>query len=204
MKPLAEPALRASREGKVRFTPEWRTKIYENWLENIRDWCISRQLWWGHRIPVWYCQTEGCDETIVAREDPTCPKCGGTSSSRIGRAGHLVLLVVAVLDARLAGRDARAQGVLPDSRPEHRIGDPVLLGRAHDHGGPRVHGRGPVQRRVPAQHGPGSSGPKDVEVAGERDRPAGGGPPLRRGCAALHGHRRRGRGDGRPPELPGR
>lgn len=80
MKPLAEPALRASREGKVRFTPEWRTKIYENWLENIRDWCISRQLWWGHRIPVWYCQTEGCGETIVAREDPTsCPKCGGTA-----------------------------------------------------------------------------------------------------------------------------
>ncbi|HEX6940108.1 MAG TPA: valine--tRNA ligase [Longimicrobiales bacterium] len=78
MKPLAEPALAASREGKVRFTPERWTKVYEHWLENIRDWCISRQLWWGHRIPVWYCRADGCGETIVAREDPTtCPKCGG-------------------------------------------------------------------------------------------------------------------------------
>jgi valyl-tRNA synthetase len=80
MKPLAEPALAASREGRVRFYPERYTAIYEHWLENIRDWCISRQLWWGHRIPVWYCQTQGCGETIVAREDPTaCPKCGGTA-----------------------------------------------------------------------------------------------------------------------------
>jgi valyl-tRNA synthetase len=80
MKPLAEPALAASRDGRVRFTPERFTKIYEHWLENIRDWCISRQLWWGHRIPVWYCRAEGCGETIVSREDPTeCPKCGAAS-----------------------------------------------------------------------------------------------------------------------------
>ncbi|HEY8485253.1 MAG TPA: valine--tRNA ligase [Longimicrobiales bacterium] len=80
MRPLAEPALAASREGRVRFTPERWTRVYEHWLENIRDWCISRQLWWGHRIPVWYCRAEGCGETIVAREDPThCPKCGGTA-----------------------------------------------------------------------------------------------------------------------------
>ncbi len=74
----AEPALAASRDGTLSFTPEhWQT-VYENWLENIRDWCISRQLWWGHRIPVWYCQNEACRETIVAREDPTgCPACGG-------------------------------------------------------------------------------------------------------------------------------
>ncbi len=80
MKPLAEPALAASRNGDVRFTPDRWTKVYDNWLENIRDWCISRQLWWGHRIPVWYCGNAECGETIVAREDPTsCPKCGGAS-----------------------------------------------------------------------------------------------------------------------------
>jgi valyl-tRNA synthetase len=77
MKPLAEPALAASRAGKVRFTPYRHTKVYENWLANIRDWCISRQLWWGHRIPVWYCRGPDCSEVIVARTDPTqCPKCG--------------------------------------------------------------------------------------------------------------------------------
>jgi valyl-tRNA synthetase len=78
MEPLAQAALRASREGQIRFTPDHWKAVYENWLENIRDWCISRQLWWGHRIPVWYCQAEECGETIVAREDPTaCPLCGG-------------------------------------------------------------------------------------------------------------------------------
>jgi valyl-tRNA synthetase len=77
MKPLAEPALTASRAGRVRFTPERWTKVYEHWLENIRDWCISRQLWWGHRIPVWYCRAGACREVIVARTDPThCPACG--------------------------------------------------------------------------------------------------------------------------------
>ncbi len=75
MKPLAEPALRASQDGTVTFVPGRWKKVYEHWMENIRDWCISRQLWWGHRIPVWYCGD--CGETIVAREDPTaCPKCG--------------------------------------------------------------------------------------------------------------------------------
>jgi valyl-tRNA synthetase len=80
MKPLAEPALAASRAGRVRFTPDRWTKVYDHWLENIRDWCISRQLWWGHRIPVWYCQNAACGEVIAARTDPTsCPKCGGTA-----------------------------------------------------------------------------------------------------------------------------
>ncbi len=75
MKPLAEPALKASQDGTVTFVPDRWKKVYEHWMENIRDWCISRQLWWGHRIPVWYCQ--GCGETIVAREDPdSCRSCG--------------------------------------------------------------------------------------------------------------------------------
>lgn len=75
MKPLATPAIDAVRRGDVEFVPRRFERIYFNWLENIRDWCISRQLWWGHRIPAWYCQ---CGETIVATEDPSCcPKCGG-------------------------------------------------------------------------------------------------------------------------------
>ncbi len=68
MKPLAKPALEASRDGTITFTPDHWQKVYERWMEEIRDWCISRQLWWGHRIPVWYC--DDCGETIVARKDP--------------------------------------------------------------------------------------------------------------------------------------
>lgn len=76
MKPLARPAIAAVKDGRIRFVPERFTKIYLNWLENIRDWCISRQLWWGHRIPVWYCTA--CDRIIVAPEGPaSCPDCGG-------------------------------------------------------------------------------------------------------------------------------
>ena len=75
MEPLAKPALEAVREGKVRFIPERFTKIYYHWMENIKDWCISRQLWWGHRIPAWYCRD--CGEIVVSRETPhKCPKCG--------------------------------------------------------------------------------------------------------------------------------
>jgi valyl-tRNA synthetase len=74
MKPLAEPALAASRDGTITFTPDRHRKVYEHWMENIRDWCISRQLWWGHRIPVWYCRS--CGEMTVGREDPTaCRSC---------------------------------------------------------------------------------------------------------------------------------
>lgn len=76
MEPLAKPALEVVRNGQTKFVPERFAKTYYNWMENIRDWCISRQLWWGHRIPAWYC--EDCGETIVSKTDPdTCPKCGG-------------------------------------------------------------------------------------------------------------------------------
>ncbi len=74
MDSLAKPAINAVREGKIKFVPDRFTKIYENWLENIRDWCISRQLWWGHRIPAWYC--DDCGHTTVSREDvKECEHC---------------------------------------------------------------------------------------------------------------------------------
>jgi valyl-tRNA synthetase len=76
MEPLAKPALKGVRDGTIRILPERREAVYINWLENIRDWNISRQLWWGHRIPVWYC--DQCNKTIVSRTDVTaCDKCGG-------------------------------------------------------------------------------------------------------------------------------
>jgi valyl-tRNA synthetase len=75
MQPLAEPAIEVVRQGKIKIVPEYFTKVYFNWLENIRDWCISRQLWWGHRIPAWHCAE--CSEITVAREDPDkCAHCG--------------------------------------------------------------------------------------------------------------------------------
>ncbi len=74
MEELAKPAKQAVVDGKIKLIPERMDKTYYNWLDNIRDWCISRQLWWGHRIPAWYCQD--CGETIVSRETPCeCPKC---------------------------------------------------------------------------------------------------------------------------------
>ena len=76
MEPLAGPAIDVVKDGTIRFIPERMEKTYYNWMENIKDWCISRQLWWGHGIPAWYC--EDCGETIVSETDvDTCPKCGG-------------------------------------------------------------------------------------------------------------------------------
>ncbi|MBE6618702.1 MAG: valine--tRNA ligase [Ruminococcaceae bacterium] len=76
MKPLAEPAIEAVENGSIKFVPERFSKNYFNWMNNILDWCISRQLWWGHRIPAFYC--DDCGEMTVSKEDVTvCPKCGG-------------------------------------------------------------------------------------------------------------------------------
>ena len=76
MKPLAEPAIEAVKNGETQFVPERFSKLYMNWMEGVFDWCISRQLWWGHRIPAFYC--DECGEMTVSKEDiTTCPKCGG-------------------------------------------------------------------------------------------------------------------------------
>ncbi len=75
MEPLAKPAINCVKNGEVKFVPERFDKTYYHWMENIKDWCISRQLWWGHRIPAWYC--DECGEVVVSKETPTvCPKCG--------------------------------------------------------------------------------------------------------------------------------
>ncbi|MBO4251460.1 MAG: valine--tRNA ligase [Clostridia bacterium] len=77
MEPLAEPAIEAVRKKSIKFTPERFSKIYFNWMENVRDWCISRQLWWGHRIPAYYC--DDCGEMTISKEDvKVCHKCGGS------------------------------------------------------------------------------------------------------------------------------
>ncbi|MDP8212005.1 MAG: valine--tRNA ligase [Candidatus Zapsychrus exili] len=78
MAPLAAPAVKAVKDGKIKFTPDRWTKVYLNWMENIRDWCISRQIWWGHRIPVWYC--DDCNNEMVAADElKTCTKCNSAN-----------------------------------------------------------------------------------------------------------------------------
>ena len=81
MKPLAEEAIRVIKDGTIKFVPERFSKTYLNWMENVHDWCISRQLWWGHQIPAWYC--DECGHINVSREDPTkCETCGCTHLTR--------------------------------------------------------------------------------------------------------------------------
>ena len=102
-KPLAEKAIEAVETGRIEFIPANWTKTYFEWMYNIRDWCISRQLWWGHRIPAWHCGE--CREIVVAREAPTtCPRCGsGQPGAGSRRARHLVQL-------RRSGRFPRSAG----------------------------------------------------------------------------------------------
>jgi len=146
IQPLAEKALDAVRDGRTKIVPERFTKIYYNWMENIRDWCISRQLWWGHRIPVWYCQD--CREVIVARRVRTSP------GRR--RARYLVFVrVVAVLNPWLAGKHTRLQVFLPDLGYGDRRGYPLLLGCAYDDVRAGIHRSGAFPHRLSAWLDPG-------------------------------------------------
>ena len=120
MKPLAEPAIKVVEDGQITFYPERWTKVYLNWMHNIRDWCISRQIWWGHRIPVWYC--EDCKAEIVSRETPkNCPKC---KSSKLKQdkdvSGYLVFfMVMAFFYFRMARKNRRLEIFLSDKCFSH-------------------------------------------------------------------------------------
>ena len=190
MQPLAEPAVDAVREGQVKFVPERFDKIYYNWMENIKDWCISRQLWWGHRIPAWYCAD--CGEVIVSRKDPTvCPKCGSAHLSGRGHAGHLVLLgPLALFDPGLARPDPGSQVFLPHQHPGHRLRHHFFLGGPHGFLRACPHGQGSLRYGAHPRAGTGRQGAEDVQVPGERHRSAGGDRTVRRGRApVLPGHR---------------
>ena len=175
MEELAAPAIRAVHDGALRIHPDNQRRRYLEWLENIRPWCISRQLWWGHQIPVWY---RGEDETYVG----TVPPEGDGWRARPGRARHVVLVgPVAVRHARLAGGDARAARLLPDRRALHGPRHPLPLGGADGDARHRVHRRAAVLRRLQPLDDPRPGRPADVQVAGHRHRPARRDRPARRG-----------------------
>ncbi len=148
IKPLAERAKAAVESGEITIVPENYRQIYLNWMTNIYDWCISRQLWWGHRIPAWTC--EGCKEIIVAREEPTHVRemRRGEAGAGVRCARYLVFVgVVAVHDAGLAGEDTGSRGVLSEHADDYRVRHSVFLAGAHDHVRLPLHAGAPSRTR---------------------------------------------------------
>ena len=152
------PALQAVRTGDIRIVPETWAKTWFNWLENIQPWCVSRQLWWGHRIPAWY--DEDGNVFVAETEEEAQAQAGRRAAAPgRGRARHLVLLgAVAVRDARLARGDRGPQAPLPQRRAHLRLRHPVLLGCADGDAGHRVHGRGAVEDALPPRPRPRRAG----------------------------------------------
>ena len=163
---------RPSSEGRIAFHPERWSKTYSHWMDNLRDWCISRQLWWGHRIPVWYRKHAAGTSIVEVRcqiESPRTRELGAGPR----RARHLVqFLALAVCHHGLAGADRHAQEVLSHHRPGHRPGHHLLLGGPHDHGRLRVHGRPAVPQRLFHRHHPRQAGPQDEQEPRQLARPA--------------------------------
>ena len=157
MDELAAPAIEVVERDRVRIVPEQWKRVYLDWMREIRPWCISRQLWWGHRLPVWYC--DACEETIVAEDAAgALRRLRRRAAPGRGRARHLVQLgALAVRDARLARRDPGAARLLPDRLPHHRARDPLPLGRADGDDGARVHRRRPLRRRLRPLGDPGAA-----------------------------------------------
>jgi len=165
MKPLAEPAIAAVERGEIQIIPDNRREEYFNWMRNIRDWTLSRQLWWGHRIPAWHCGN--CREIIVARKrrelhevwiwktgtDPDVP-------------GYVVQLrIVALFHTGLARGHPRLQDVLPDELADHRLRRFCFFGsHGNDHAGPAFHRESSLPRCLPPFHRAYPRRGKDVEV----------------------------------------
>ncbi len=175
--PLAQPAIAAVEDGRVRFVPENWDKTYFQWMRNIQDWCISRQLWWGHRIPAWYDEP---GSIYVARSEA---EARAQARARHGRDVPL-RQDEDVLDTWFSSalwpfstlgwpeHTAELTPLLSDRRAGHRLRHHLLLGRAHDHVRPEVHGRGAVPRGLHPRPDPRRRRPEDVQVQGQRHRPA--------------------------------
>ena len=166
-----KPALEALRERRVQYHPESQHQFAIRSLEEIPDWNISRQLWWGHQQPLWYCP----DGHVTCAWPPpeACAECGSDRDrARPRRPRHLVLVgALAVRDAGLAGADARARALLPRRRQLDRARDHPPLGEPDDLDGARGDGRDPVPRRDHPLDDPGLRRPPDVEEPRYRRRP---------------------------------
>ncbi len=171
IEPLAEVALAAVKDGRIKIVPEHFEKVYYNWLDNIKDWCISRQLWWGHRIPVWYCPD---GHMTVTRADPT--KCGTCGSTELHQDED-------VLDTWFSsGLWPFSTLGWPEETPDYKYFYPTsYMETAYDilffwvarmiMDGLDVHRAGSVPHRVPARPDPRRARQKDEQVLRQRDRP---------------------------------
>ena len=146
IQPLADKAIAAVKDGHIRFTPEMYEKTYLNWMENIHDWCISRQLWWGHRIPAWHCGV--CHKITVTRRRSEGMRALRRRQDHAGdrRARHVVLVGTAAgfgvwLAEDYGGEPSGFRRVLSDEPAGDRLRHSVFLGGAHDHAGLLVCGR---------------------------------------------------------------
>ena len=175
MQDMANAASAAVRSGEIRIVPERFEAVFHNWLDNIRDWCISRQLWWGHRIPVWY----GPGRSRVLRHGRRrSPYAGaGTLRTRRGPAsgpgcpGHVVQQwPVALQHPGLAGRHPRHAGLVSNHGAGNRLRHHLLLGGPHDHDGAQVHRSYSLQHGLPARPGARREWREDEQVARQRRR----------------------------------
>ena len=181
MKPLAEPAIAAVKSGEVKFVPDRWSKIYFNWMENIQDWCISRQLWWGHRIPAYYLG----DDVFVAE---TAEEALAQAKAKTGNAA----LTLADLEQDPDVLDTWFSSWLwPFStlgwpeKTKDGAGHHLLLGRPHDDGRHPLHEEAAVQEHRHPRHCPRGGRLEDVEVEGQLARPARAHRPVFRRCAPL-------------------